>query len=179
MANIYYVMGASGAGKDSIMAYARQKMSENNPSVFCHRYITRAADAGGENHIALTDREFENRKNHGCFAMCWQSHGNQYAIGVEIHTWMKAGLNVVVNGSRAYLNEALMMFPDMIPVLISVSDDVLFDRLSVRGRESVQAINDRIQRSRSLVSITHPNLIVIENNGELTTAGDALVELIS
>ncbi|WP_255418411.1 phosphonate metabolism protein/1,5-bisphosphokinase (PRPP-forming) PhnN [Mariprofundus sp. EBB-1] len=179
MAKIYYVIGASGAGKDSIMAYARQKVSGDTPAIFCHRYITRAADAGGENHIALTDREFEIRKNRGCFAMNWQSHGHQYGIGVEIHDWLKADLNVIVNGSRAYLNEALMAFPEMIPVLINVSDDMLFHRLKARGRESVPDIKSRIQRSQSLEPIVHSNLIIIENNSELATAGDALVELIA
>jgi ribose 1,5-bisphosphokinase PhnN len=34
-------MGPSGAGKDSLMAYARARVSEDAPILFAHRYITR------------------------------------------------------------------------------------------------------------------------------------------
>ncbi len=49
-ARLIYVMGASGSGKDSLMRYAREKLAKHSNIVFAHRYITRPADAGGENH---------------------------------------------------------------------------------------------------------------------------------
>jgi len=179
MPKLYYIIGASGVGKDAIITYARQNMPANRPCIVCHRYITRSANAGSENHIALTAHEFEMRKQHDCFAMHWHSHGYQYAIGMEIYHWMKSGLNVVINGSRAYLNAASSIFPDMIPVLIQASDDVVLHRLTARGREPAEDIQRRIARSQSLEPLAHPNLRVIENNHTLSLAGDALIELMS
>ncbi|HEV7393167.1 MAG TPA: phosphonate metabolism protein/1,5-bisphosphokinase (PRPP-forming) PhnN, partial [Burkholderiales bacterium] len=71
---LFYVVGASGVGKDSLMQYARDTLHDEHAVLFAHRYITRMAGAGGENHVALTVPEFEIRKRHGLFAMSWQSH---------------------------------------------------------------------------------------------------------
>ena len=72
------------------------------PIAFAHRYITRPADAGGENHVALSRAEFALRRAHGLFAFHWQAHGNDYGIGREIQAWRAAGLTVVVSGSREH-----------------------------------------------------------------------------
>ncbi len=43
-----YVMGPSGAGKDSVLDRARALLSVNATIAFAHRYITRPSDIGGE-----------------------------------------------------------------------------------------------------------------------------------
>ena len=88
---LFYVMGPSGAGKDSVLARARQLLAPDTSVIFAHRYITRPAEASGENHVALSDLEFAMRRTHGLFAFHWQAHGNHYGIGREIHAWRKAG----------------------------------------------------------------------------------------
>ena len=79
---LFYVVGASGAGKDTLIAYARNALPVANAVVFAHRYITRPAHVGGENHIALSDAEFSVRETNGLFAMSWESNGLRYGIGV-------------------------------------------------------------------------------------------------
>ena len=49
---LVYVMGPSGAGKDSVLERARAMLSADQPIAFAHRYITRPPDIGGENHVA-------------------------------------------------------------------------------------------------------------------------------
>ncbi|HED16637.1 MAG TPA: phosphonate metabolism protein/1,5-bisphosphokinase (PRPP-forming) PhnN, partial [Gammaproteobacteria bacterium] len=146
--------------------------------IFNHRYITRPANAGGENHIELSEQEFENRLKHRCFAMHWHSHGLHYGIGMEVHAWMRSDMNVVVNGSRAYLDQATSLFTDIIPVHVVVSCDVLASRLRARGRENAAEIAERIERARSLETLIHPNLVTINNNDSLDIAGRALIALI-
>ena len=75
---------------------ARMLLADNAPVIFAHRYITRAAEAGGENHVELSPAEFGLRRTHGLFAFHWQAHGNDYGIGREIYSWRRAGLTVVV-----------------------------------------------------------------------------------
>ena len=84
---LVYVMGPSGAGKDSVLERARALLSADLPIAFAHRYITRPADVGGENHVALSRAEFALRRAHGLFAFHWHAHGNDYGIGQEIHAW--------------------------------------------------------------------------------------------
>ena len=61
-----YVMGPSGAGTDSVLARARALIPSDLPVAFAHRYITRPADAGGENHVALSEAEFERHQRSAC-----------------------------------------------------------------------------------------------------------------
>ncbi len=51
---LFYVVGASGAGKDSLIEYARNALGSRDAVVFAHRYITRPPTARGENHVALS-----------------------------------------------------------------------------------------------------------------------------
>ncbi len=180
---LFYVIGASGAGKDSLMRYARQKLAERGGVIFAHRYITRAPDSDplGEQHVPLSEPEFEQRLRAGCFAMHWDSHSHRYGIGVEIDQWLALGLNVVVNGSRAYLAQARERYPELFPVLISVSLQRLRGRLVTRGRETAAEIEERLQRAAAfdiqMQGIS--GLMVIDNDGDLQAAGGRLVELLS
>jgi len=173
---LIYVIGPSGCGKDSLMLYAR-KHCPGSEAAFAHRYITRAADAGGENHVALLPDEYKAREDRGLFALHWDSHGCRYGVGVEIDAWLETGLNVVVNGSRAYLPEAARLYPDMLPVLVSVDNDILRQRLILRGRETQDEIEGRLERAKAYL-VDHPNLLHIDNSGELSQAGRTLVDIV-
>jgi ribose 1,5-bisphosphokinase len=180
VARLFYVIGASGAGKDSLLGYAREHMSADMPVVFAHRYITRPAATGNEGHTSLTPTEFALRLQHGCFAMHWESHGLSYGIGVEIRHWMQQGLHVVINGSRAYLERAAADFSNLVPILIQVDDAVLRQRLAWRGRESPDQVAQRIRRNAELQrSTAHPKLVRIDNNDELPAAGRQLLRLLA
>jgi ribose 1,5-bisphosphokinase len=173
---LVYVIGPSGSGKDSLMQYARRHCP-GNEAAFAHRYITRPADAGGENHVFLQPDEYQARLERGLFALHWDSHGFRYGLGVEINAWIEAGLNVVVNGSRAYLPEASQLYPDIRPVLISVDSDILRQRLILRGRESGEEIERRLDRAEAYV-VNHPCLERVDNSGELFAAGRSLLGII-
>ena len=174
---LIYVVGASGSGKDSLMTYARTCLASETRVLFAHRYITRVADAGGENHVALTPEEFESRCKAGLFAMHWHSHGHAYGIGIEVNQWLAKGITVVVNGSREYLAEAAKRYPELLPVWVEVSPEVLRERLEARGRESASEVEARLARPPASQSSGRTGE-VIRNDGELRMAGDALVELI-
>lgn len=180
MADLFYVIGASGAGKDSLLDYARHHVPDEAGIVFTHRYITRPADAGGENHVALSVEEFQRREQLDCFAMSWFSHETHYGIGIEIHQWLAKGLDVVINGSRAYLPVAARKYPELVPVLIRVAPDVLASRLLARGRENPDQIQQRLRVARELESsVQHPRLVKIDNNHLLEEAGEPFVRVIS
>ena len=174
---LIYVTGPSGSGKDSLLRYAHQHLSGNAGVCFAHRYITRAAEAGGENHIALSPEEFAARSQAGLFALHWASNGLHYGIGIEIDDWLAKGLAIVMNGSRQYLQQARMRYPGLVLVEIAVSEPVLRERLLARGRETAEQVEQRLQRNRDLSSVA-PEAQVISNEGDLGSAGQALVALI-
>jgi len=174
---LYYLIGPSGGGKDSLISYVRNRLNGNGSVFFAHRYITRAPEAEGENHVALSREEFLQRLKKGLFAMHWHSYGCYYGIGIEIDHWLSKGCQVLVNGSRSYLPEARRRYPDLKVILIEVSLEVLKRRLEARGRETPEQIQARLERNNqindALVIIPHA---VINNDGALDKAGEMLIQ---
>ncbi len=177
MGRLIYVMGPSGCGKDSVMNYARERCAGNG-TIFAHRYITRPADAGGENYVSVSPEEFQARLDHGLFALNWDSHGLRYGVGMEVDLWLRHGVDAVLNGSRGYLAEAARRYPDMVPVQITVDRDTLRERLMARGRETREEIQRRLDRA-DWFDCTHGNMVCIDNSGRLEQAGEELVRVIN
>ncbi len=171
-------MGPSGAGKDSVLNRARMLLADNAPVIFAHRYITRAAEAGGENHVELSPAEFGLRRTHGLFAFHWRAHGNEYGIGREIYSWRRAGLTVVVSGSREHFQQIGGIDDDTHPVLITAPADRLAARLAARAREDADATAERLQRSEAY-DVTDQRLVTIVNDGALETAAAKFVSLLA
>ena len=175
---LFYLMGASGAGKDSLMAYARERLEGRDRIHFARRHITRSIGSGGEDHVAVSAAEFEQRLQEGLFAMHWDSHGLRYGVGQELETWLAAGHDVVVNGSRAYLPEARRLFPELVGILIEASEAVRRRRLQSRAREDAATVERRIARGAELRRQQLEPVRVIVNEGPLEEAGEQLVALL-
>lgn len=174
---LIYVVGASGSGKDTLLAYARAHLDADAPVCFAHRYITRASEAGGENHVAMSVAEFQARKRAGLFAMDWTGNGLCYGIGIEIDLWRAKGSAVVLNGSREYLETARKLYPDLLPVLIEVPTDILRQRLLERGREDILTVERRLERHQELSHLPWQGER-ISNDGPVEKAGKSLIGLI-
>jgi ribose 1,5-bisphosphokinase len=173
---LYYVMGPSGAGKDSVLGWVRAHGISHN--VLCaHRYITRPADAGGENHVALSEAEFTSRAGRGLFALTWQAHGLHYGIGREIEHWLERGIRVLVNGSRDAYPQACARFPALQAVLITASNETIARRLALRGRETAEDIAARLARGDAYRAPA--GAMVIRNDGDLAEAGTTLLGAIT
>lgn len=173
---LFYVVGPSGAGKDSLLRYVKQRLGDSHSFAFAHRYITRPADAGGENHVALDEPEFLRRERAGLFALSWDSHGYRYGIGVEIDEWLERGLDVVVNGSRAYLEEAIARYPEMTVIWVTAPLELLQARLVNRGRETDDAVETRLARADEFSAPQGLRIIEIVNDSALDRAGEQLVQ---
>lgn len=174
---LFYVVGASGSGKNAIMHETRLKLDGNHPVLFAHRYITRPISEGRENHIALTYNEFDLRLKTGLFALHWNTYGYQYGIGKEIDWWLELGFAVVVNGSREYLPTAIEKYPDMNVVLVEASQEIIQQRLSSRT-ESQEEIEERLKRAYLFTLDHYPDLYRINNDGVLHKSADRLYSLI-
>lgn len=175
---LFYIVGASGVGKDSLIQYARDRVADDDSVVFAHRYITRPMGAKGENHIALTEREFAGRERSGLFALSWRSHGYRYGVGVEIDLWMERSCTVVVSGSREFLPQARARYPDISVVWVSARPQVLAARLQRRGREASGEIIERLTRSARVKAAPPADALHISNEGSIEQAGDALLRML-
>ena len=176
---LIYLMGPSGSGKDSLIEAAREPLRELNCEII-RRVITRSAESVGEDAIGVTPEEFERRQQAGDFSLSWHANGLAYGIPAEIDEWLRAGRSVLVNGSRANLRQALERYPTLLPVLLTVKNEVLRERLLRRGRETPEQIDARLARNALFKDRRSTDLPVhlIDNSGDLADAVKQLLGLI-
>jgi ribose 1,5-bisphosphokinase len=170
------VVGPSGAGKDSLLHHARDRLAHAGRIVFVRRTITRPVDPQSEDHDTLDPAAFRRAARDGAFALSWHAHGLDYGLPVALETDLAAGRVVVANLSRAVLPALLARYPGARIVAVTASRDIIARRLAARGRESEDAIKNRLART-----IDRPlpeGAIEIDNSGPLEIAGTRFVDLL-
>lgn len=136
------VVGPSGAGKDTVLNFARTHLASQPGFVFARRVITRPADAT-EDHAAVTEAEFFTRR----FALSWAAHGLRYGIPAAIEADLAAGRTVIANVSRGVIDEARQLYRCFV-VEITAPSEVLAARLAARNREDASDIAARLARTQ-------------------------------
>lgn len=163
---LFLVVGPSGAGKDSLIDGAKAALVGNGQYVFPRRYITRPADAGGEDHIPVSEEMFETMKQRGDLVLEWHAHKLRYGVPVAVQDHLDQGRHVVVNVSRTVVDEARENLQPMKVLYINVSEDVLAERLKARGRESLSDIKRRVERAQAY-QLDGDDVCMIDNGGAL------------
>lgn len=171
------VVGPSGAGKDSLLAGARARLSDRSDILFPRREITRPADAGGEDHIAVSEDTFAAREASGGYLLSWRAHELGYGVPASLTDDLRAGRSVVINVSRGVLDDARARVGRCAVISLRVPSDVLAARLRGRGRESEAQIAARVARAEAF-SVSGDDVIEIWNDGPLDRAIDRFVSAI-
>ncbi len=140
---LFLVVGPSGAGKDTLLSGA---VAADPRLHWARRVITRPETPGGEPFEGVSAAEFASRLTRGDFALHWQAHGLCYGVPETELLPLVQGRDVVLNGSRAGLAQAMAAFPGLSVVLITAPVAVLAERLAQRGRESRADIAARLNR---------------------------------
>jgi thymidine phosphorylase len=141
-----YVVGPSGAGKDSLIDGARTRLPDER-FIFARRTITRPAGAGGEDHCPCTPEEFEKRKSAGEFLISWQAHDLSYGLPLGLKSQVEDGKIALANGSRNLVAELSTKVKPFFVIEVGAPPEVLATRLAARGRESAQNLAQRLARS--------------------------------
>jgi len=173
---IVFVVGPSGAGKDSLLRYAAGQLSGDERFVFPRRVVTRIPE-DTEDHDTMSPEDFRNAAAEGGFALFWRAHGLGYGIPIAIEADLEKGRTVAVNVSRNVLAEAIGRYRRPLIVVIEAPDAVLAERLGRRGRERGSEIDARIARTTAPLP-PQARHVIINNNGALPVAGEAFVELL-
>ena len=172
MGRLIAIVGASGVGKDTVMAHLRDTVPALH---WATRVITRPADPNGENHVVMSDQEFAACKEQGDFALDWQAHGLHYAIPHNSLNTLKEGADVLVNLSRKTLLAAHELGFELVIINLTATRAVLAERLAKRGRETSQQIEDRL--NRSVPSFPHAlNVTDIDNSNRITDTVASIID---
>lgn len=176
-ARLIYLMGPSGAGKDSVLEAARAQLMARHVRI-ARRVITRSAEAVGEDAVGVTLPAFEGMLERGEFALSWRANGLAYGIPSYIDAWMADGWHVLVNGSREHLIHARARYPGLVPVLLSVEPHILRERLVRRGRETSDEIDRRLARNPQVLLDAYEGVLVVDNSTCLDEAVRRLLQVL-
>jgi len=160
------IVGASGAGKDSVLKGWLASLPRGLAPHHARRTITRDAGDASEDHEAIDEAGFHAALEAGAFAFSWQAHGLHYGVRWRELEPLAQGRWVVMNGSRGHLPELRAAAPQAHVIEVVAPDDLRRARIGQRGREAAPQLQDRLVRS---VPEPAPDLR-IANDGDLSHA---------
>lgn len=172
------VVGPSGAGKDALIDGARAALAGDGRYLFPRREITRPMEAGGEDHVAVSEAVFKARRAAGGYALSWRAHGLGYGVPTSVLDDLAAGRTVVANVSRTVLDEARRRFPQVRVACVSVERERLRKRLTARGRESPADIEERLARADAFTVEGH-DVQMVRNDDDLASGVTRLLDVIA
>jgi ribose 1,5-bisphosphokinase len=157
---LFFVVGPSGAGKDTLISGA---VTLDPRLHWAQRIITRPETAGGEPFRGVTEAEFAGCLARGELALHWTAHGLSYGVPRSELAPLALGRDVVMNGSRAALAQAGAMFPALVVVYITAPVALLADRLTARGREARDDIEARLARASFALADGCPAIEIVND----------------
>ncbi|MBZ9738191.1 MULTISPECIES: phosphonate metabolism protein/1,5-bisphosphokinase (PRPP-forming) PhnN [unclassified Mesorhizobium] len=171
------VVGPSGAGKDTVIGYAKALFADETQLEFVRRVITRPSDAASEDHDTLADAAFAEAEADGAFAVSWEAHGLRYGLPADVDWSVSNGHVAVANVSRAIIPTLRERYANLAIVEITASPEVLAERLAMRGRESRGEVLARLARGAN-VTLSGPGVTSIDNSGPREVAGERFAEVL-
>nr|WP_202309716.1 MULTISPECIES: phosphonate metabolism protein/1,5-bisphosphokinase (PRPP-forming) PhnN [unclassified Mesorhizobium] len=171
------VVGPSGAGKDTILDFARRHFADESAVEFVRRVITRPSDTAAEDHDTLADAAFDEAEAHGAFALSWQAHGLKYGLPASVDTAISDGRVAVANLSRGALPALKERYLNVFVVEITARPEILAERLAARGRESRGEVLARLARQAQF-DASAIGAITIDNSGDRKEAGERFVAVL-
>ena len=171
------VVGPSGAGKDTVIDYARGKLAGRSEFCFARRVVTRDSAPDAEDHDTLDRAAFLDAVERGAFAVHWEAHDLHYGLPRELDDEIDQGGVVIANVSRGVLVALKTAYAHLAVVEITAAPHVLGERLSARGRETAADIAKRLKREVSLPGEIR-DTIRIDNSGPVAKAGDRFVAVL-
>lgn len=173
----FAVVGPSGAGKDTLIDFARAALADRKDFAFPQRIITRPQDAGGEDHIAVSRDEFDQLRRAGGFLVHWEAHGLDYGIPADVEALLADDMNVIANLSRGAIEELCRRIDRVEVIHITAPLQIIAERLAARGRESADDIKERLARAGYALPTVAP-VTTINNAGAPEAGGSELVRIL-
>lgn len=163
------VVGASGAGKDTLIRAVQADIGCDPRFHFVRRLVTRTASPADEDHDTIDAATFDRMIEENRCALAWRAHGHGYALPLSLDEAVTAGRIAVANLSRAVLGKARRRYRFCVIVEVTAPPDVLLRRLSGRGRETAEEIERRVSRAGAR-RVDGADVVTIDNGGALVTA---------
>lgn len=173
---VVLLVGPSGVGKDALLSGAHASLRDDARFIFVTREITRPPHPS-EVFAPVSEAEFEAKLARGDYAMWWRAHGLGYGVPRAIDDAIRAGRVVVFNASRAVVAAARARYANARVVLVDCPVAIRAQRMAVRGRESEEAIAERLARTVDSFDSKAADAVV-DNAGTLPEGVKQLTEVL-
>jgi phosphonate metabolism protein PhnN/1,5-bisphosphokinase (PRPP-forming) len=173
-APLILVVGPSGAGKDSLLACARDALAGDGSFHFARRVVTRPTVRGTEEYHSTTPEVFSADERAGKFLLSWRAHGLAYGIPCSLDGWRDNGIALVANVSRSVVDSARRNLAPVGIIVVTAPLDVLARRLTTRGRETSAEAALRLRRAGDSLPVG-PDVHTVVNNTTLDAAAGLFI----
>jgi guanylate kinase len=178
--HLYIVSAPSGAGKTTLVRLLLENDPEIRLSISSTTREPRSGEHDGCEYHFVSVPSFLDMVSRGEFLEWAEVHGNYYGTSKQwIMAEMSAGRDVLLEIDWQGAQQVRKVFPEAIGVFIMPpSLEVLKDRLSSRGTDSVETISRRIAAARDeMRHVDEFDYVII--NDDLQQAQDSLVSIVS
>lgn len=172
---VVLVVGPSGAGKDSLIRAARERLGADPRFVFPRRLVTRPASEAEDNE-EIGRAEFDDMLRAGAFAAAWTAHGHGYGLPAVLDRHVVEGRIAVCNVSRTVIGDLRARYAATVVISVTAPPEVLARRLAGRRRDGDGDLGTRLARSGGLGPVTATH--VIDNAGEFSVAAERFVAIL-
>ena len=148
------ISGPSGVGKSTIVReLVRHFPGRLRLSVSATTRPPRPGETNGKEYYFLSDEEFARRRQAGEFLECFEVFGRGHWYGTlasEVQPSLDAGQWVILEVDIQGAEAALKRYPQAITIFITPDSDAELERrLRLRGTETDEAIQRRLEVARS------------------------------